>query len=345
MPGLDCVLASVGWAVLWAVAGQRFKRIDMSRRNLWFFWAQLPLVCAGVAIGTARAQIASKPDPSPFAPGDLKRPIFDTQKPSYEATNWQEKSASAVVAEVDGRPVTLGDVADAIKELPPSMKALPFGDLFPGILDKLVREQALVIRGYQQGLDEDPAVRRKLKAAADKVMANELLHHEISEAITEQALLDLYNKDFAGRPGAEQVHVRVIMSSSEAAAMGVIAKLQAGADFATLAKASSQDTTAPVGGDLGYVRVGGLNAEVGAVAFSLAAGQFTPFPVHSEGAYFVVKVEDRRQQPTPSFSAARERLVGTILREGVPDVVTRAMARVSVRKYSISGKEIPETAR
>ncbi len=244
-----------------------------------------------------------------------------------------------MVAEVDGRAVTLGDVADAIRELPASLQALPFADLFPGVLAKLVRQQALVIRAQQQALDEDPVVRRKVKAAADRVMADELLHQEIGRSITEQTLLDRYDTTMAGKPGPDEVHVRVIMSPSEEAAAGIIAELKAGADFAVLAKRSSLDATAPVGGDLGYVRLDGLNAEVGAVAFALQSGQFTAFPVRSAGAWFVVKVDDRRRRPTPPFSEVRERIMQSMLREGVDDVVARALADITVREYNITGKE------
>jgi peptidyl-prolyl cis-trans isomerase C len=293
-----------------------------------------------VASSPVRAQIAPKPDPSPLAPGDLKRPIFDTHTPVYDATHAQEKSAGTVVAEVDGRAITLGDVGDAIKELPASVAAMPFVDLYPSVLAKLVRQQALVIRAQQQALDEDPAIRRKVKAAADQVMANELLHQEISRTITEQALLDRYNKDVAGKPGPDEVHVRVIMTPTQESAMALIAELKAGADFATVAKRASQDTTAAIGGDLGYARLDGLNAEVGAVAFALQPNQFTPYPVRSAGAWFIVKVEDRRQRATPTFAEARERLEQTMLREGVGDVVTKALAGTTVREYNINGKEV-----
>jgi peptidyl-prolyl cis-trans isomerase C len=307
------------------------------------FCGLIPLVCVVAGSVPVRAQLAPNADPSPLAPGDLKKPIFDTQTPVYNAEHAQEKSASTVVAEVDGRAVTLGDVADAIKALPANVAALPFADLYPGVLAKLVRQQALVIRAQQQALDEDPAVRRKVKAAADQVMANELLHEEISRTITETALLDRYNKDVAGKPGPDQVHVRVIMTPTREAAVALIAELHAGADFATLAKRSSQDTTAAVGGDLGYVPLSGLNAEVGAVAFSLSPGQFTPYPVHSAGTWFIVKVEDRRQGATPTFAEAREELIQAMLREGVPDVVTKALAGATVREYNINGKEAVAT--
>jgi peptidyl-prolyl cis-trans isomerase C len=316
----------------------------MSPRNRWLSRTIVLSICSIIAAAPVRAQLAPAPSPSPLAPGDLKRPIFDTQTPVYNTAQAAEKSASTVVAEVDGRAVTLGDVGDAIKELPASVAAMPFADLYPSIVAKLVRQQALVIRAQQQALDEDPAVRRKVKAAGDQVMANALLHEEISRTITEQALLDRYNKEVAGKPGPEKVHVRVITTPTEEAATALIAELKAGADFATIARRSSQDSTAAVGGDLGYATRDGLNPEVGAVAFSLQSGQFTPYPVRSAGAWFIVKVEDRKRFGTPTFAEVRERLVQEMLREGVAGVVTKALAGTTVREYNINGKEVPGAA-
>lgn len=325
------------------VAFEKFKWMSMSPRNRWRLAAQLPLICVLVAVGTLPrsgwAQTPQAPGASPFAPGDLKRPIFDTQTPSYNVAGAQAKSANTVVAEVDGRAVTLGDVGDAISELPVTVRGLPFADLFPGILAQLIGQQALVIRAQRQALDEDPVVRRKIKATSDRVMANALLEQEISRSITEAALLERYNKDFAGKPGPEEVHVRVIMTPTEKEATDIIAELRGGADFATLAKRSSKDTTAAAGGDAGFVALDGLTPEVGAVVFSMQAGQFAQFPVRSVGAWFVLKVEERRHQATRGFSAVRESLHQTMLREGVADVLRAAMADVTVREYDVTGKE------
>ena len=324
------------------------KRMSMSTPTRWLLLARISLVGAvfatGLALTAARAQLAPKPAPSPLAPGDLKRPIFDTHTPVYDTTDKHAKSAGTIVAEVDGRAVTLGDLADAIAELPPSMKNLPFADLFPGVLGKLVRVQALVIRAQHQGLDEDPAVRRRIKAASDQILADALLDHEISGSITEAALLQRYNKDVAGKPGIEEVHVRVIMLPTEQAATGIIGELRAGADFAALARRLSSDASAPAGGDVGFVARGALTPEVGAVVFSMQPGQFTPFPVRSVGSWYVLKVEERRQQPTPPFSVAREDLRQTMLREGVAGVANAAMADVSVREYDFTGKETDASA-
>jgi peptidyl-prolyl cis-trans isomerase C len=296
------------------------------------------LLLAGTA--TALAQATIRPEASPAAPGDLSRPAFDTTTPLYNMADKLEQSANTVVAEVDGRAITLGDVGDLIRNLPPSLGTMPFESLYPGVVDQLVKQQALVIRAQHQALDEDPMVRRRVKEAADHALANELLHHEIMKSITEEALLARYKKEIAGKPGPTQVHLRVIMIPSESQAQDLIKELQGGADFATVAKRSSQDATAPVGGDLGFMRLDALNPEVGAVAFALPPGQISAYPIRSAGAWFIVKVEERRQQPTPSFAEVRDQLTQAMLREGVAGVVKQALAGVVVREYNFTGKGV-----
>jgi parvulin-like peptidyl-prolyl isomerase len=121
-------------------------------------------------------------------------------------------------------------------------------------------------------------------------------------------------------------------------------ELRSGADFATVAKRSSVDPTASAGGDLGFLAMGGLNAEVGSVAFSMQPGQFTPYPFRTSAGWFIVKVEERRAGRVPTFPEAREQLRQTLLREGTGDVVTRSMKDITIREFNLNGKEVVSDA-
>ncbi len=276
---------------------------------------------------------------SPLRPGDTSRPIFNTAEPSYARGDEATRHANTVVAEVDGRTITLGEVGDEISRMPSSIAAMPFEALFLSVVDQLTRREGLAIRAQQLGLEQDPVIRRRMKAAADMVLGNEMLRRDITASITEQMLRDRYERDFAGRPGPEEVRARVIMVPTEAEAAALIAELKAGADFASLARRVSKDTTAKVGGDLGYMRQVDLNPEVGALAFSLPVGQINALPLRRAGSWFIVKVEDRRKQPTPSFHAMRKQIMDGMVRENVPATVAGLLAHVTVRKYDMNGNE------
>jgi peptidyl-prolyl cis-trans isomerase C len=100
---------------------------------------------------------------------------------------------------------------------------------------------------------------------------------------------------------AEHVHARHILVDNPVEAERILAQLQAGTDFATLAMAYSQDTsTRDSGGDLGFFPRGILVApEVEEAAFALQPGQFSGV-VTSPLGYHIVQVVER--DPARSLS-------------------------------------------
>jgi len=95
---------------------------------------------------------------------------------------------------------------------------------------------------------------------------------------------------------AEQVHARHILVDTRERAEFILNQIQAGADFAQLARMYSQDeSTRDAGGDLGWFPRGVLLApEVEEVAFSLQAGQVGPV-VQSQFGYHIVQTLERKQ--------------------------------------------------
>ena len=92
----------------------------------------------------------------------------------------------------------------------------------------------------------------------------------------------------------EHIHARHILANSEEEARQVLAELQAGGDFVSLARTYSQDTsTRDTGGDLGFFPHGILTApEVEAVAFALQPGQFSDI-IQSSMGYHIVQLVER----------------------------------------------------
>ncbi|MBL8055675.1 MAG: peptidylprolyl isomerase [Anaerolineales bacterium] len=93
---------------------------------------------------------------------------------------------------------------------------------------------------------------------------------------------------------AEQAHALVIVAADEATAANLLAQLQSGADFATLAVDYSLDLSSrAAGGDLGWFPRGWLTVpEVEQAAFSLAPGE-TSVVLPGALGYSIVRVLER----------------------------------------------------
>jgi peptidyl-prolyl cis-trans isomerase C len=128
---------------------------------------------------------------------------------------------------------------------------------------------------------------------------------------------------------AEHVHARHVLVDTAEEAERILAQLQASADFATLARAYSQDTsTRENGGDLGFFPRGILTApEVEEVAFALQPGQFSGV-VYSELGYHIVQVVER----DPARQISQENL--SLLQEAAVQAwVERLWAEAEVERF------------
>lgn len=275
--------------------------------------------------------------PSPATGMSLSKPQFDTETPHYDLTGESEKAADTVVADVGGRTITLGNVGDGVRDLPPGPRAQPFETVYPGVLKRLIQIEALVLRAQKRGLDKDPRVLRRARLAYDSVLADAVLVREAGAGLPEQKLLERYDRDLRDKPGPEEADVFVILLPTEEEANAVIAELAGGADFATVAHRVSKDSSAAAGGDLGFRPRGVLAPEIGAVAFAMLPGQTAPRPVRTGAGWFVVRVGEHRQGQNPSFAAVREEIRTTLLREAFPAIVDAALSDTVIRTYDITG--------
>jgi peptidyl-prolyl cis-trans isomerase C len=299
---------------------------------------------AGLLKGPAFAQTAA---PSPSVPSPmagLPAPDFKSEASLDAAVAELDRSAGTVVADVGGRSVTWGDVADAIRAMPRVVSAIPFQELYQSATVQVMQEKALAQLGESTGLDKDPVVQRRIKNAAEQAMATEVLRRSLAPNITGKSLRALYDGVVAGKPGPDEVDARIIVVDTKAEAADLIQQIKGGGDFSTLARKSSKDGTADRGGDLGYTRLDMLAPELGSVVFALGLGQITEFPVKSGNFWFIVKVEGRRQPSAPSFAEARPVLEQDMLHAGIPELKRVALQQSVVKYYGLAGKKQTDAA-
>jgi peptidyl-prolyl cis-trans isomerase C len=243
-----------------------------------------------------------------------------------------------IVARVDGQPILLSELKEAAAGLPASAHSVPEQALLPMLLEQMIDGKALVAEARKTGLDKDPAVQRQIQAAQDQALQTALLHKEIGPQITEEAVRAHYDKDIAGKPGAEEVHARHILVADEATARKVIAALAGGGDFAALSKEYSKDPGAAAqGGDLGFFRQTDMVPEFAGAAFALKDGAVSPEPVHTQFGWHVIQTLEHRRATPPGFDQARQDLRQTMIQDAVRQAVAQARADSTVETFNLDG--------
>lgn len=140
-----------------------------------------------------------------------------------------------------------------------------------------------------------------------------LLEPEIE--ITDEELKTYFdeNKDSFGE--AEQVKASHILVEDENKAKEIKAKLDAGEDFAALAKEYSTDeSTKESGGELGYFAKGTMVTEFDDAAFTLAVNQISD-PVKTEYGYHIIKVEDKKEAKEANFEDSKDEIKETLFEQ------------------------------
>jgi peptidyl-prolyl cis-trans isomerase C len=266
------------------------------------------------------------------------------QTPAPQTPPAAAAAADPVVAKVNGQPIHLSDLKDAVQSLPENLRGVPPQTLYPMLLDQLIDGRALVAEARKTGLDKDPDVKRQVAAAEDRALQTAMLGKEVGPTITDAALRAKYDKEVAGKPGEEEVHAKHILVDNEDQAKKIIADLKGGADFAALAKQYSKDPSgAQQGGDLGFFKKDEMVPAFADAAFALQPGQTSQTPVHTQFGWHVIMVVERKRDQAPTFEQARDELRQEIIKDGVKKVVAQARADASVERFNMDGSPIRAT--
>ena len=118
---------------------------------------------------------------------------------------------------------------------------------------------------------------------------------------------------------------------TEDEAKAIEAQLKKGADFATLAKEKSKDPGAAEGGDLGYFTKDQMVPEFADVAFKLDKGQISD-PVKTQFGWHIIKVEDKRTKPTPTFDEVKGQLENYVAHRAQADLVAKLRSAANIER-------------
>ena len=141
-----------------------------------------------------------------------------------------------------------------------------------------------------------------------------LSSHPMTNAVL-QAEYERQIKELGGS-GTTSMQYRLsqIVVGSQSSALGLISRIGQGDSFEKLAKEYSIDTASKKeGGQIGWVSLGQLPTEMSSVVSTLSKGSSSSAPISFSGSWFIIKLDDKRDVKTKSFSQSKPQLEQAII--------------------------------
>lgn len=224
----------------------------------------------------------------------------------------QNDSNVEIVASIDGINITRDEIDRAAEDNFETLIQVPEAQQ-AFFLSSLVAIQKIAARNaISEGLANSDAVQQRLAYQKEKILHDIWVAEQTHARVTEndiRAYFDTYVVPELAKQNEniEEVQARHILVATQGEAETVIKRLEKGEGFAALAGELSLGPSASRGGDLGYFLAEEMVQAFSDAAFALQPGELSA-PVETEYGWHVIRLEDRRVVPPPSFEDLSEQI-------------------------------------
>lgn len=244
-----------------------------------------------------------------------------------------EPDANTVVARVNGQGITLGHMIIARATLPEKYRNLPVDVLYNAILDQLIQQETL-----RQSMDGHipGTIALQLENEKRSLLAAEVIEGVMAGVDDEDSVLDAYNAKYSTGFGEDEYQAAHILVETEDEAKQIKIDLDAGTDFARLAREKSTGPSGPNGGDLGWFSAGAMVPEFEEAVIGMDVGDISN-PVKTQFGWHLIILNEKRQKAAPTLEAVRADLIGQLQRDAVEARIEELTVAATIERPEVEG--------
>jgi parvulin-like peptidyl-prolyl isomerase len=261
---------------------------------------------------------SGSPTPT-VTPTEFSFPTLTTQQLTIYPSTSTPTTAPTSTAEPTSTPdpaLTSTPTATAMPPTPTPVPELPTATPTPYTLEGFQEDYQTLIENYAA----DGVSEKTIRAVYEADLYRRKLLAELTKDIPQTE---------------EQVWARHILLATETEAKAAYSLLQQGADFAQLARTSSEDTgSGASGGDLGWFGKGAMVPEFESAAYSLEVGEISE-PVKSDFGYHIIQVLGHQELPLDATQLEQKK--DTIFN----DWLTAAREEATITTFDIWKERVP----
>jgi len=174
------------------------------------------------------------------------------------------------------------------------------------VLQSWVREEVMVQAAVDLGLESDPEVREILEQTRRQILLEAFMTRIVEGMQPSQLEIENY-ADVWLSTYRKSAHIRHIIVQDENLANSLLARVNAGSDFAALAQEYSIGPSGVSGGDLGWITRGQSGyMSFDEAAFRLEDGEVSDVVETGAGFHIIEVIETQILSPEPSVEEIQE---------------------------------------
>lgn len=225
------------------------------------------------------------------------------------------------VAMVNGKAITEADLAFADSEIGSDFGSLPAETKRRYLVEFLIETNLFAAAAETDKLATGAEFDKRVAYMRQRAARQAYFDAKVKGAVSESAAKGFYDDQVKMMKTEEELQARHILVGSEEQAKDIADKLAKGGDFEALAKENSVDAGSKEnGGMLGFFGKGQMVPQFEQAAFALEKGQISK-PVQSQFGWHIIKVEDKRQKPPPTFDQVKDQILGSLMKSQAQTVL------------------------
>ena len=249
--------------------------------------------------------------------------LFSTIQAAGESIN-----ARTPLAQVNGQNITLGHIIAAVARLPKEYDNLESNYLLEGLLDQIIKEE---IMAQTINLSK-PLTQFSLDNEIRSIKAKYAVEEQMKDYPTKQMIQVAYEEEIAAMKNIEEFNASHILLNTKASALETLELLKSGSEFSKLAQEKSIGPSGTNGGQLGWFGFGQMVPEFETAVMVLEVGQVSQ-PVETQFGWHIIKLNDRRLKPLPTFEELKPELVQKLSQSRIDDLVKIQSEKAKINFY------------
>lgn len=252
--------------------------------------------------------------------------------PAHIASAESIPSREQVLATVNGTDITLGHLIVLRSGLPEQYAQVDPQVLLDGLLNQLVQQTLLA-----QSFEGEPSAQVQLLMENEEraLVASEAINRVLESSVSEEAIQAMYEARYLDAEPVKEYSAAHILLKTEEDAEEIIAKLDAGEEFAALARDFSEGPTGPNGGDLGWFAEGVMVEPFFEAVAALDVGEISG-PVQTDFGWHVIYLKETRSRERPELEATRAEIEATLRREALDAELERLESLAIIERPDLS---------